>query len=105
MEVNENFSEKAPEDYELVKSALKGEQSAYSKIMSRYREAIYYLVLKMVKNETEAEELVVYSCCFRVLRSDRSTRASAHSPFYTEECELGYRIHFGSSTRALHICF
>lgn len=59
MEVNKNFSQKASEDYQLVLKALDGEQSAYSAIMVRYRESIYYLVLKMVKDEVEAEDLAI----------------------------------------------
>lgn len=59
MEVNKDFSNKANEDYELVCSALKGNQAAYSSLMNRYREAIYYLILKMIKNETEAEDLAI----------------------------------------------
>lgn len=59
MEVNKNFSEKASEDYKLVSAALKGEQSAYSSLMNRYREAIFYLILKMVRNEIEAEDLAI----------------------------------------------
>lgn len=59
MEVNKDFSNKANEDYELVLAALEGDQSAFSALMSRYREAIYYLILKMIKNETEAEDLAI----------------------------------------------
>lgn len=59
MEVNKNFSIKAAEDYELVQSALKGDQTAFSAIMVRYREPIYYLVLKMVRNESDAEDLSI----------------------------------------------
>jgi RNA polymerase sigma-70 factor (ECF subfamily) len=61
MEVNKNFSVKAAEDYELVQLALKGDQTAFSAIMVRYREPIYYLVLKMIKNESDAEDLSIES--------------------------------------------
>lgn len=59
MEVNENFSEKAKEDFELVKAAKKGNQYAFSQIMVRYREPLYYLALKMVRNESDAEDLSI----------------------------------------------
>ena len=59
MEVNKNFSKKAAEDYELVKAAKEGDQSAYTAIMVRYREPIYYLVLKMIKNESDSEDLAI----------------------------------------------
>jgi RNA polymerase sigma-70 factor (ECF subfamily) len=59
VEVGKNFSAKALEDLELVKSAKNGEEAAYTAIMSRYREPIYYLVLKMIKNESDAEDLAI----------------------------------------------
>lgn len=59
MEINKNFSDKAIEDYNLVLAALSGKQSAYTSIMVRYREPIYYLVLKMVRNEGDAEDLAI----------------------------------------------
>ncbi len=59
MEINKNFSEKAAKDYELVQAALGGDQNAFSSIMVRYREPIYYLVLKMVRNESDAEDLSI----------------------------------------------
>ena len=59
MEVNKNFSKKASEDFVLVEAAKKGDQAAYSQIMSRYREPIYYLVLKMIRNESDAEDLAI----------------------------------------------
>lgn len=59
MEVNKNFSKKALEDFELVEQAKKGDQAAYTAIMVRYREPIYYLVLKMIRNESDAEDLAI----------------------------------------------
>lgn len=59
MEVNKNLSAKAQEDLRLIEAAKSGDQSAYTAIMSRYREPIYYLVLKMIKNESDAEDLSI----------------------------------------------
>lgn len=59
MEVGHNLSDKAQEDVALVNLALKGDESAYSSIMARYRETIYYLILKMVKNQCDAEDLSI----------------------------------------------
>ena len=59
MEVNENLSKKANEDVELVQAAKSGDQSAYTAIMVRYREPIYYLVLKMIINESDAEDISI----------------------------------------------
>jgi RNA polymerase sigma-70 factor (ECF subfamily) len=59
MEVNKNFSKKANEDYRLVEAAKTGDQSAYTAIMVRYREPLYYLVLKMIRNESDAEDISI----------------------------------------------
>jgi RNA polymerase sigma factor (sigma-70 family) len=59
MEVNSNLSKKATEDFELVKAAKTGDQVAYTTIMVRYREPIYYLVLKMIRNSIDAEDVAI----------------------------------------------
>ena len=59
MEVNENFSKKAQEDLQLVALAQKGDQNAYSKLLERYRESVYFTMLKMVKNNDDAEDLTI----------------------------------------------
>lgn len=59
MEVNKNLSDKAKEDLDLVTKAKKGDQAAYTAIMGRYREPIYYLCLKMIRNESDAEDLSI----------------------------------------------
>jgi len=59
MEINANLSEKARHDYSLVKRATAGDQRAYAELMGRYRDAIYYMLLKMVNNASDAEDLTV----------------------------------------------
>lgn len=59
MEVNSNLSDKAKKDLELVERAKKGDQAAYTAIMARYREPIFYLVMKMIRNESDAEDLSI----------------------------------------------
>lgn len=59
MEVNKNLSDKAKKDLELVERAKKGDQAAYTAIMGRYREPIYFLVMKMIHNESDAEDLSI----------------------------------------------
>lgn len=59
MEVNKNFSVKAIKDFELVEAAKGGDEAAYSEIMVRYRESIYFLIFKMVRNESDAEDLAI----------------------------------------------
>jgi len=53
---------KAKADYDLVLVALKGgskAQEAYAKLMSRYRDSIYFTVLKMVHNKDDADDLTI----------------------------------------------
>jgi RNA polymerase sigma-70 factor (ECF subfamily) len=59
MEVNTNLSEKAQRDYLLVQRANDGDQKAYAELMDRYRDAIYYMLLKMVNNASDAEDLTI----------------------------------------------
>ena len=59
MEINANLSEKARHDYMLVKRATEGDQRAYAELMDRYRDAIYYMLLKMVNNASDAEDLTI----------------------------------------------
>jgi RNA polymerase sigma-70 factor (ECF subfamily) len=58
-EINPNFSPKALEDIKLVNQALEGDQKAYAKLMSRYKDAIYFMLLKMVNNKSDAEDLTI----------------------------------------------
>jgi RNA polymerase sigma factor (sigma-70 family) len=59
MEINENLSEKAKRDYMLVRKATDGDQKAYAELLDRYRDAIYYMLLKMVNNASDAEDLTI----------------------------------------------
>jgi RNA polymerase sigma factor (sigma-70 family) len=59
MEINENFSKKAQEDLVLVEKAQQGDQHAYSLLLERYRESVYFTMLKMVKNADDADDLTI----------------------------------------------
>ncbi|MBU8892853.1 MAG: sigma-70 family RNA polymerase sigma factor [Bacteroidales bacterium] len=59
MEVNPNLSEKAKHDYRLVKLAAAGDEKAYAELLGRYKDAIYYMLLKMVNNKSDAEDLTI----------------------------------------------
>jgi RNA polymerase sigma-70 factor (ECF subfamily) len=59
MELNPNLSEKAQHDFILVELARKGDQKAYAELMGRYRDAIFYMLLKMVNNSSDAEDLTI----------------------------------------------
>ncbi len=59
MEVNPNLSEKAQIDFKLVQSAVEGDQKAYAELLSRYKDSIYFMLLKMVNNRDDAEDLTI----------------------------------------------
>ncbi|MFM8431776.1 MAG: RNA polymerase sigma factor [Bacteroidota bacterium] len=59
MEVNPNLSEKAQVDLKLVQAAVKGDQKAYAELLSRYKDSIYFMLLKMVNNRDDAEDLTI----------------------------------------------
>jgi RNA polymerase sigma-70 factor (ECF subfamily) len=57
MEINPNLSEKAQYDYRLVKASVNGDQKAYEELFKRYKDAIFFMLLKMVNNKNDAEDL------------------------------------------------
>jgi RNA polymerase sigma factor (sigma-70 family) len=59
MELNTQLSDKAQYDFKLVESALNGEEKAFARLMSRYKDAIYFMLLKMVNNKNDAEDLTL----------------------------------------------
>ena len=60
MELNtDSLSSKARLDIELVQNAISGDQKAYTELMDRYRDPIYYMLLKMVNNTSDAEDLTI----------------------------------------------
>ncbi|MFC2152884.1 RNA polymerase sigma factor [Bacteroidota bacterium] len=59
MEINPNLSEKALHDYKLVIHAISGDEKAYAELLDRYKDAIYYMLLKMVNNRSDAEDLTI----------------------------------------------
>jgi len=59
MEINSNLSLKAQKDIELVEKARRGDQLAYAELLGRYRDAIYFMLLKMVNSPVDAEDLTI----------------------------------------------
>lgn len=60
MELISHLSDKGQHDYKLVQRALTNrDQEAYAELMGRYREPIYYMLLKMVNNKDDAEDLTI----------------------------------------------
>lgn len=59
MEINQQLSEKARSDLQLVEQAKLGSEKAFANLMNRYRDSIYYMLLKMVNNPVDAEDLTI----------------------------------------------
>lgn len=60
MEIKKEFSEKAKKDFELIRRAKdKGDEKAFAELMTRYRKPVYHMVLKMVRNQSDAEDLTI----------------------------------------------
>lgn len=60
LEFETNLSVKAIYDYNLIRAALnKGDQKAYAELMERYRDSVYFMLLKMVNNKDDAEDLTI----------------------------------------------
>jgi len=71
MEIVNDLSEKAKGDLLLVEEAKKGNEKAFASLMNRYRDSIYYMLLKMVNNPSDAEDLTIeaFGKAFRNLDS------------------------------------
>ena len=53
------LSEKAQMDYDLVQIALNGDEKAFARLLRRYKDSIYFMLLKMVNNRNDAEDLTL----------------------------------------------
>jgi len=71
MEVGNGLSDKARNDLVLVELARNGNEKAFASLMNRYRDSIYFLLLKMVNNTSDAEDLTIeaFGKAFRNLDS------------------------------------
>ena len=59
MEVNPNLTDKGMCDLKLVELAKKGDQKAYAQLMGLYKDAIYFMLLKMTNNPDDAEDMTI----------------------------------------------
>ncbi|MFN8242191.1 MAG: sigma-70 family RNA polymerase sigma factor [Bacteroidales bacterium] len=71
MEVSNELSEKARHDLVLVEQAKGGNEKAFATLLNRYRDSIYFMMLKMVSNSADAEDLTIeaFGKAFRSLDS------------------------------------
>ena len=59
-DLNSNLSAKASHDWKLVQKALKkSDQKAYAELMGRYKDTIFFMLLKMVKDKDDADDLTI----------------------------------------------
>lgn len=61
LEEDSRFSSKAMEDFRLIDLAVEGDDSAFAKLLQRYKRPVYHMILKMVRNVDDAEDLTIES--------------------------------------------
>lgn len=77
---NHNLSVKAVHDYNLICAALdKGDQKAYAELLGRYRDSVYFMLLKMVNNRDDADDLTIEAFGKAFKRLDQYTPTYAFS--------------------------
>jgi len=54
----ENASESSREDDVLVKRAIGGDEQAYKELVDKYQRALYFHILKMIKDKEQVNDLV-----------------------------------------------
>jgi RNA polymerase sigma-70 factor (ECF subfamily) len=60
MEVNDRLTEKGRRDYLLVQRAVReGDQKAYAELLHHYRDTLYFMMLKMTNNPSDADDLTI----------------------------------------------
>ena len=59
MEVESGLSDKAQYDLKVIDRALHGDSRAYAELLNRYRDSVYYVILRMVNNPSDAEDLTI----------------------------------------------
>ncbi len=60
MELGSNLSEKGQIDFALVCRARdEKDEKAYAELMGKYKDSIYFMMLKMVKNSDDADDLTI----------------------------------------------
>lgn len=56
----QKLTTKAVYDYKLVRSAVdEGDQKAFAELLQRYRESVFFMMLKMCNNRDDADDLTI----------------------------------------------
>lgn len=79
MGLNDNLSDRAKNDLDLVERARNGDQRAFASLMERYRETINYMILKMVHNRDDADDLTIEAFSKAFLQLEKYTPDFAFS--------------------------
>ncbi|HRG00690.1 MAG: sigma-70 family RNA polymerase sigma factor [Bacteroidia bacterium] len=80
LDPSENLTTKAVYDYKLIQLALhKGDQKAYAELMQRYRESVYFTMLRMCNNKDDADDLTIEAFGRAFKRLDQYTPTYAFS--------------------------
>jgi RNA polymerase sigma-70 factor (ECF subfamily) len=59
-DIQKQFSAKAKHDFKLIRAAVDhGDEKAYAELMHIYKKPVYHVVLKMVRNQDDAEDLTI----------------------------------------------
>ena len=59
-DLNANLSAKGAHDWKLIQLAMKkADQKAYAELMGRYKDTIFFMLLKMVKDKDDADDLTI----------------------------------------------
>ena len=59
-DIQKQFSAKAKHDFKLIRAAVDhGDEKAYAELMQIYKKPVYHVVLKMVRNQDDAEDLTI----------------------------------------------
>lgn len=57
---DQRLTTKAVYDYKLVRLALdNGDQKAYAELLQRYKESVFFMMMKMCSNKDDAEDLTI----------------------------------------------
>jgi RNA polymerase sigma factor (sigma-70 family) len=59
-DLTSHLTDKALRDYQLVQKAIRtGDQKAYAELMNNYRDSLYFMLLKMTNDATDADDLTI----------------------------------------------
>lgn len=58
-DISSNLSAKGVHDWKLIQRAKGGDQKAYAELMGRYKDTIFFMLLKMVKDKDDADDLTI----------------------------------------------